>query len=466
MLFNSLPFLAFAVLFFALWPWMRRQNNLKWLWICSMSFLFYGWWDWRFLFLLLGTGSIDYFCGKAILSAPRYRRFWLWFSVISNIGSLVVFKYSAWLVNLFNQACNEWGFVSCHAPAIPEFSLILPIGISFYTFNSLSYTIDLYRGKAEPARNWLHFMAFISFFPHLVAGPVIRARDVLQQLNRRVQTGNLQIYNGIKTCIWGYFQKMVLADNLAVFVNAQFNDHTATDALSWWICMLAFAFQIYFDFNGYSTIARGIAKLCGIHFRLNFNHPYRSGSFSEFWQRWHISLSTFFRDYVYIALGGNRKGRLRTELNRWATMLLSGLWHGANLTFLIWGALHASFLSVENMLKRIPLKPSRFIKALRYPLVLAAVTLAWVFFRSETTAEAMDICAYMLQFKGGGNVRELLMSNGFVWLMLAMLIEYGLPFIRVPRQLPFWAGPLFWALLLAATIYFRGPEQDFIYFQF
>lgn len=467
MLFNSIPFLLFAFVFFAIWPLMRKGSNRKWLWITAMSVLFYAWWDWRFVFLLIATGSVDYFCGLRIADSKANKKLWLWFSVVSNLGSLAIFKYSEWLAGILNQGLSAAGIEGDFNKAIPQFSLVLPIGISFYTFNSLSYALDLYRGKAEKAASWLHFMAFISFFPHLVAGPIIRARDVLQQLNRNNTTGSLQVYNGIKTCIWGLFQKMVLADNLAVMVNARFADINSGSGMEWWFCMTAFAFQIYFDFNGYSTIARGLAKICGIHFRLNFNHPYRSASFGEFWKRWHISLSSFFRDYVYISLGGNRRGVWRTEFNRWITMLLSGLWHGANSTFLIWGAIHAFYLSAESMLKKLSLFSSKRIRPVSRVIVFTGIVLAWVFFRSETSKDALTICSNMFTFSGMGSVLELVKSNAFIWLSLAFLIEFAPgSFVK-----PAWVrNPVVetvcWTLLFAFTIYFRGPEQDFIYFQF
>lgn len=467
MLFNSIPFLLFFVLFFAFWSLVRKNNTSKWIWITAMSYLFYAWWDWRFLFLLIGTGSIDYLCGKALYKSTKRRKLWLYISIFSNLGSLAFFKYYNWFASELNTLFQELGIVTCYSDLIPEYTFVLPLGISFYTFNALSYTIDLYRNKTIPAKNWLHFMSFIAFFPHLVAGPIIRAKEVLQQLNRENSIGNLQIFNGIKTCIWGFFQKMVLADNLAVFVNNQFENGTESDALLWWICMLAFSFQIYFDFNGYSTIARGLAKMCGIHFRLNFNHPYRASSFREFWQRWHISLSSFFRDYVYIPLGGNRKSKIRTEINRWITMLLSGLWHGANFTFLIWGAIHALFLSLENIVLPKNFKPNLITKILKHCMVLFVVLIAWVFFRSNDVNQALVICKTMFSFETNLNLLEIVKSNIFIWLIVSLFIEYSPLVIHKPRVLKsIVADVLGIALLIAFILYFRGPEQDFIYFQF
>ncbi len=469
MIFNSIPFIVFALLFFAAWPWVQKNNNAKWLWICTMSFVFYAWWDWRFMFLLLGTGSVDYMCGQQIYRSEKRKKFWLTVSMVTNIASLCFFKYSVWLVHEFNDWMNDIGFTTCFADTIPEYSLVLPIGISFYTFNSMSYAIDLYRGKAEPAKNVLHFMAFISFFPHLVAGPIIRAKEVLVQLNKSHQLNKLQIVNACKTILWGFFLKMVLADNIAIMVNAQFDViHTSTDSLTWWYCMIGFAFQIYFDFNGYSSIARGLAKLCGIHFRLNFNHPYLSGSFSEFWRRWHISLSSFFKDYVYISLGGNRKGKWRSEWNRWITMLLSGLWHGANFTFIIWGALHAFFLSIENLYRRYFASRIPALTFKKYPIIVfIGVLVAWVFFRASNLDDALFVVRNMFAFNHKAKWMELISNSASVWILIGVFVELYPLYKNFINPLKHWIiQGLFWALVACMLVFFRGEEQGFIYFQF
>lgn len=470
MLFNSLPFLAFITLFFGIWPLLKNKNSARWLWICIMSAVFYGWWDWRFIFLLFFTGAIDYWAGKFILKFPSNKKFWLLLSLTTNIGSLVIFKYSTWLANTID---NVFAFYNIHTEfknAIPEFTLILPVGISFYTFNSMSYTIDLYRGKSKPAVNILHFFAFISFFPHLVAGPIIRAKDILSQLTKPLHTNAVQIFHGIRICIWGLFQKMVLADNIAVLVNDQFNHVSEnTDSAQWWICMIAFAFQIYFDFNGYSTIARGIAKLCGIHFRLNFNYPYFSHSFQNFWKRWHISLSSFFRDYVYISLGGNKKGKFRTIINLWITMLLSGLWHGANFTFVIWGALHALYLTVERVISKQGLIIlNKFFKIiLPFFLIFLPVLIAWTFFRAKSISDAFYIIHSLFRFHFELGWRDLFISNAVFWLIIGIANDWIL-FHKIKfshNRSPVFQAVLI-SVLIAMIIFFRGPEQQFIYFQF
>lgn len=460
MVFNSIPFLMFFILFFAFWHWFKKHKQIKWIWIIFMSFIFYGWWDWRFLLLLIATGTIDYLCGYFIVNKSAFKKFALFFSVSSNIISLLIFKYSLFFAQIFDHVFNLFGVTIHLSSNIPQWSLALPLGISFYTFNSISYTIDLYKGKSKPAENILHFFAFISFFPHLVAGPIIRAKDILGQLKNNRLVNHIEIYNGIKTILWGFFQKMVLADNLAVIVNSQFSGNAVNDSVNWWLCMLSFTGQIYFDFNGYSTIARGIAKLSGIHFRLNFNHPYFSTSFRQFWQRWHISLSSFFRDYVYIPLGGSKMGKYKAEFNRWITMLLSGLWHGANFTFIIWGALHAMFLTVERY-SFFKIKN----KTLNHLLVFILVVFTWVFFRADNLNQAMMVVKQMLSFNSETTLKKIFLSNAFFWLFAAIAIEF-IKYNQFLKKIPMWMEIVIWGHIAISIILFRGPEQSFIYFQF
>jgi alginate O-acetyltransferase complex protein AlgI len=262
---------------------------------------------------------------------------------------------------------------------------------------------------------------------------------------------------------------MVLADNIAIMVNAQFEDiHTTTDSLTWWYCMLGFALQIYFDFNGYSSIARGLAKLCGIHFRLNFNHPYLSGSFSEFWRRWHISLSSFFKDYVYISLGGNRKGKFSSEVNRWTTMLLSGLWHGANFTFIIWGGLHAFFLSIENLYRRYFASRIPYLTFKKYPLIVfIGVLIAWVFFRASSLDDALFVVRNMFAFNHKAKWMELISNSATIWILIGVFVELYPLYKRFINPFKHWVlQGLFWALIVCLLVFFRGEEQGFIYFQF
>lgn len=466
MLFNSIPFLAFIVLFFAIWPLACKKNTYKWLWISAMSCLFYGWWDWRFLILLFFTGAMDYWCGKAILASHKHKFKWLWLSLGSNIAMLVVFKYSFWVCGLLDAFLLCYNIHSNIQQSLPNFSLVLPVGISFYTFNSMSYTIDIYRGKTKPAQNFLHFFAFISFFPHLVAGPIVRARQILTQLTQKTETSAVQVLNGIQLCIWGLFQKMVLADNIALMVNDYFkHSENFTGNIGWWLCMVCFAFQIYFDFNGYSTVARGLAKLCGIHFKLNFRQPYFAYSFANFWQRWHISLSLFFRDYVYIPLGGNRRGVFRNTFNILFTFLISGLWHGANLTYIVWGALHGFYLVLERFfISKIKFKINKILAGI---IVFIGVLIAWVFFRAANVNEAFYIIKSMFSLQMPQHLKFAFINVSICWLLLGVFIEIIIFYRYQFKFIKHWFfQALVLALMVFGMVFFRGPEQQFIYFQF
>ncbi len=468
MRFNSLTFLVFAAIFFALWPWMARSHQRRWAFLVLASSIFYGWWDWRFLFLILFSGWVDFAAGLAMERWPGHRKLWLWSSVAVNLGSLALFKYSAWLARSFDQWAAGHGMNLSLAERIPGFALILPVGISFYTFQSMSYTIDIYRGTLRPTRSPLHFFAYLSLFPQLVAGPIIRARDLLGQLCEYRPPGAARRWHGFRLIATGLFQKMVLADHLGVVVNHAFaQTETAPSTAFQWVVMLSFAFQIYFDFSGYSQIARGLAKWMGLHFKVNFNHPYLATSLRDFWGRWHISLSQWFRDYVYIPLGGSRRGPGRAMLHLWGVMLLSGLWHGANATFLAWGACHAGFLTLERLAGkgwfRIP-------AWLRHPLVMLQVVVAWVFFRANSMEQAWSVLGRMF-VHSPTEMRADLFYDSYVFLVLALAFEGFYALSRVWRP---WrrvmAHPLFQCIetgvLLAACVFFRGPEQDFIYFQF
>lgn len=474
MLFNSLIFLLFFCCFFALWPWAKQTDQRRWWWIIIASFIFYGYWDWRFLGLILLSGSIDYVAALRMQEAPQQRKFWLWVSLLGNLGGLAFFKYSGFIAETLEALGSYWGWSLELKAQLPAFSLVVPVGISFYTFQSMSYTIDVYRGELQATRQVGHFFAYLSMFPQLVAGPIVRAQHLLKQLaeDRPVSWGSAWL--GFRLMVYGFFQKMVLADNLAPLVNKAFwGIDTQATFLYWWLVMLAFAFQIYFDFAGYSTIARGLAKLMGYQFKVNFNHPYRATSLREFWQRWHLSLSTWFRDYVYIPLGGNQGGKGRLHLNLWLTMLLSGLWHGAAGHFVLWGAVHAAFLSLERLtrwpkrLKQLPL--GRFLAWL---LVGLQVLIAWVFFRATSTQQAFDILQNMRHLTlEGANLIVVDYFDALCYLLLAILVEcwYVLkqnhPALRGLRRNNTYEM-FSTALLIVACIYFRGPAAEFIYFQF
>ena len=475
MLFNSIVFLVFAAVFFLLLYFIRRSKKpgIRWAFLVAASFVFYGWWDWRFLFLIIASGMIDYVGALGIGRFPKRRKFFLLFSLLGNVGSLAIFKYSGFIAENLDQLMALAGIHSDLAAQVPPFMLLLPVGISFYTFQSMSYTIDVYRGRLKPTKSVLHFFSYLSLFPQLVAGPIVRARDLMPQLERLRPTTEVERWNGFKLIIIGFFKKVVLADNIAPMVNSGFsNIHLTDNGPFWWVVIIGFAFQIYFDFSGYSDIARGLAKWMGLHFRLNFNHPYHSASLREFWNRWHISLSSWFRDYVYIPLGGSRKGGWSALLFMWITMVVSGLWHGAAWTFIIWGALHALYITFERMthwpriLGRMP--GGTFLSILVTNIL---VLVGWVFFRAESTGDALQILGNMFSPWKGEFVMSPDIRNGLVWLSVSLLIEFlsyfrFKPHLSLPARYHRITDMGYVLLMLLACIYLRGEGNVFIYFQF
>ncbi|HYG76874.1 MAG TPA: MBOAT family O-acyltransferase [Planctomycetota bacterium] len=464
MRFNSLEFLVFAALFFLIWRYVKRNQSARWLWIMLMSSVFYGWWEWSYLWLLFVSGGIDFVSAWWIESFPRHRKKLLFFSMASNLGILGFYKYSAFAAENLNVLLQPLSL------QVPIVNYALPIGISFYTFQSMSYTIDVYRGECKATRNILHFFAGLMLFPQLVAGPILRARDILPQLEPEpVPPDEQKRFEGLALIAHGYFKKVVIADNLAPTVTAAFGAHglgVIESSAYWWAIMAMFAFQIYCDFSGYTDIARGLAKWMGYDFALNFNHPYSAASIRDFWSRWHISLSTWFRDYVYVPMGGSRTSPLRTHVNLWITMILSGLWHGASWRFIIWGALHAAYVSLERVTdwpRRILSLPlGRFIAI---AVVLVQVLVAWVFFRAESMAQATGIIRVMFSFVSAPHdslqpaLAFLLLGIGYeTWMCVRVQ-----PFMLRTKG---WMEPAGVACLLVAAVFFRGHGQNFIYFQF
>jgi alginate O-acetyltransferase complex protein AlgI len=382
-----------------------------------------------------------------------------------------MFKYSTFFATTLDSLFWKLGVQTNLVANIPEFALILPVGISFYTFQSLSYTIDIYRGRLNPTKNILHFFSYLSMFPQLVAGPIVRAKDLLKQLAKVPTVNSIQVWNGIKLIVYGLFQKVVIADNLSSFIDAAFsgNGHY-NGTLYWWVIMMAFAFQIYCDFSGYSLIARGLAKTMGYHFKMNFNHPYLSSSFKEFWGRWHISLSTWFRDYVYIPLGGGRKGLYKGVLFLWITMLLSGLWHGANITFIVWGALHALFLTLERFYLKITLI-RKVPKGVWIFVTFVQACIAWVFFRADSMGQSITVLKSMFNFQSTDINFFITYFDTMIFLGLAIVIELTILLKRNKINVQIFykrsnLDLLFIAIAIVAIVMFRGEGKQFIYFQF
>jgi len=467
-LFNSTVFLLFALVFFATWRLLRGRKKARLAFLIVASFFFYGWWNWRYVFLLLYTGLIDFSAGLLMGRYPARKKLWLVLSLCGNVGALATFKYLGFVTGSVNTglALVGWHF------RLPVYSLVLPVGISFYTFESLSYTVDIYRGETRPTRDPLQFFSFLSLFPHLVAGPIIRPRDLMPQLAAEANPTPQQWWDGLKLIAQGFFKKMVIADQLAWLVNTAFADTVPVQSAPyWWLVTTAFAFQIYCDFSGYTDIARGLAKWMGYEFPVNFDHPYISTSLREFWTRWHISLSSWFRDYVYIPLGGSRKGAWAGHRNMWLTMLLSGLWHGAAWHFVIWGGLHAFYVSSERITewpKRLSRLPGG--RGLSCALVTLLVWVGWVFFRAQSATRAVGLLSIMFS-PSAWNLSALapmlpalpFLLIGIVWELWFLL---GLDRAQWAQRAGLRLEPAVIAALLVASIYLRGSGEAFIYFQF
>jgi len=473
MLFNSTEFLVFAAVFFGVLPFLRREANARWAFITFASFVFYGWWDWRFLGLIVVSGLIDFCVAPVMVAHPQRRKALLLCSLVANLGILFAFKYSGWLLSTVEGIGAAAGYEWTLVENLPAFVRVLPIGISFYTFQSMSYTIDVYRNRLKPTHNILHFFAYLSMFPQLVAGPIVRASEVMDQLRKPSRIDSARLLAGLRLIVVGFFKKTVIADSLAPFVNSAFSGQLdSMGAISWWAAVSAFACQIYCDFSGYSDIARGLAKWMGLDFGLNFNHPYISTSLREFWSRWHISLSTWFRDYVYVPLGGSRVRPLRAYFNVWCTMLLSGLWHGAAWHFVAWGALHAALLTLERVFRPPDwLARFRLTVVVAFVLTLVQVLVTWVFFRAENIGQAIAVVGTM--FNPMAIHRWELRRVTEILPFLAILAAWEL---KVFSEVKFGLGlsaawrqrlePVVLGLFFLACLYFRGSGTEFIYFQF
>ena len=472
MLFNSTAFLLFLPIVFILY-WFVTNKSLKLqnILIFVSSYLFYGWWDWRFLSLLAISSIIDYYASLRMEATdnPKIRKRWLWLSMCSNLGILGFFKYYNFFVNSWVEA---WGSLGYHIDPWTV-QVILPVGISFYTFQTMSYTIDVYRRQLKATNDFIAFSAFISFFPQLVAGPIERATNLLPQMLQKRKFSYAQATDGLRLILWGMFKKVVIADTLAIATNRIFGGYENYSGGALILGVVYFAFQIYTDFSGYSDIARGCAKLFGFELMLNFNFPYFSRNIAEFWRRWHISLSTWFRDYLYIPLGGSRVSKPKAIRNVFIIFLVSGFWHGANWTFIIWGGIHAmlfipSFIigthrkhitTIAGEGKWLP-SPIEFGQML---LTFCFATLAWVFFRAETVSKAFDYIGRMnFDFnEERSSLYYVLIIVVCDWVISHRLLmpAYRLKLVRY----------VLYIVLLFAIIYHTGIKDagnQFIYFNF
>lgn len=471
MIFNSLAFAIFLPVVLGLYYALgfRWQNKM----LLAASLFFYAWWDWRFLGLLALTIFIDYYASHKVYKATTHRdkKRWMLLSIISNLVVLGIFKYSDFFITSFASLLHSIGF-TVHLPTL---ALVLPVGISFYTFMSMAYVIDVYRGELKPTTHFFDFALFVSYFPHLVAGPILRAPQLLPQLTKKRNISLGQIRDGVALIIIGYTRKLVIADLLAPYVNGAFKDIDAMGSGDLFVRMFFFAIQLYGDFAGYSDIARGVSKLFGIELNLNFDTPYLSQNITEFWRRWHISLSTWLRDYVYIPLGGNRKGKARTYINNFLTMLIGGLWHGANWTFVVWGALNGIYLAVHKLyldvrgMKYIPSTRFTFVTPFKMMFMFFLAAFAFLIFRSPDFSTAWHYISRMFSFTGGmtrfGSTLFVMPIVG-LWLALDLAQYTSLGERFVSRSMLWQRALVFGVLFALVLIAGADNSQPFIYFQF
>jgi D-alanyl-lipoteichoic acid acyltransferase DltB (MBOAT superfamily) len=467
MLFNSFQFIVFFVVVLALNQPLRRWPVAQKLMLLAASYYFYGQWEWQYLFLVWFSTIVDYLIGLRMQRTARPRRL-VTLSVIVNLGFLAIFKYANWLIETVNTGSATLGS-GFH---ITPIDLLLPVGISFYTFQSLSYTIDVYRGVLPPRKNLLDYALAVAFFPQIEAGPIVRAREFLAELDgdQRVDFGDVKRALVLIAC--GYVKKLVFADNLALIVDPAFDHPGAHGFWDSLLAVYAFAFQIYCDFSGYTDIAIGCALLLGIRFPQNFNYPYAAESIQDFWRRWHMTLSRWLRDYLYIPLGGNRKGRARTYANLMTTMLLGGLWHGASWNFVIWGGLHGGYLAFERaVLGRLRWwnADNPGSAALRILVTFHLTCLAWIFFRAHSLPQGQAMLANLTQ--PSLSSFDAATNRGPALLIAALFVAQPLgAHLHYKDRIAASRGPLLavaLAVAIVAIIWFAPAKTaPFIYFQF
>jgi len=478
MLFNSISFAIFLPVVFILY-WFAANRSIKWqnILLLVSSYYFYSCWDYRFLFLLIFSTLLDYYTGIKMHEATseKKKKFWFWLSISVNLGFLGVFKYYNFFVESFANGLSQFGIEEHYS----TLQIILPVGISFYTFHGLSYVIDIYKGRIKPERNFIDYAVFVSFFPLLVAGPIERATHLLPQLQRKREFNSAKAIDGLRQILWGLFKKLVIADNCAEYANMVFSNSDGLSGSTHIIGALFFTFQIYGDFSGYSDIALGTARLFGIDLLRNFAFPFFSRDTAEFWRRWHISLSSWFKDYLYIPLGGSKGGVWMKIRNTLIIFLVSGLWHGANWTYIIWGLLNAIYIipsivfntNRHNM--EIAAKGRLFATPREIFHILTTFSLtafAFIIFRANTIADAVSYIAKIFSvslFNKPEGIR-----NEVVWLLIVFIIiewlgrenQYALE--KLGSRWPKLVRLSFYYLILLIIFMYAGSSQQFIYFQF
>ncbi|MUU77209.1 MBOAT family O-acyltransferase [Winogradskyella endarachnes] len=482
MLFNSIDFAVFLpVVFILYWFFCNKSLKLQNLLIVIASYLFYGWWDWRFLSLIIFSTIVDYSIGVALSTEEnsKKRKGFLWLSIIVNLGFLGFFKYYNFFLDNLISAFTLFG-TELHASSL---KIILPVGISFYTFQTLSYTIDVYKRKLNPTKDFIAFSAFVSFFPQLVAGPIERATNLLPQFYSKRKFEYSKAVDGLRQILWGMFKKVVIADNCAEFANEFFNNHTEYSGSGLLLGALFFTFQIYGDFSGYSDIAIGTSRLFGFNLKQNFAFPYFSRDIAEFWRRWHMSLSTWFRDYLYIPLGGSKGGTAMKVRNTFIIFIVSGFWHGANWTFIVWGALNALYflpllLANKNRSNIGTVAEGKLTPNISDMLKMCTTffltVIAWVFFRANNVSHAISYLNGIFsksflsipEFENRTHAIEVLVLIGFLMFIewLGRDTQYGLEKFGFKWNKTFRI--LFYLGVVCIIFLFIGKEQEFIYFQF
>ena len=478
MLFNSLNFAIFLPIVFLLY-WFVFNKNLKFqnILLLVSSYFFYACWDWRFLFLLVFSTLLDYYTGLKMQDSKseKLKNFWFWLSISVNLGFLGVFKYYNFFADSFAKAVSNFGF------EVNPWTLkvILPVGISFYTFHGLSYVIDIYKNRIKAEKNFIDYSVFVSFFPLLVAGPIERATHLLPQIQKKRTFDYAKSVDGLRQILWGLFKKIVIADQCAEHANNIFNNYESYSSLGLISGAIFFAIQIYCDFSGYSDIALGTARLFGIDLLRNFAFPYFSRDIAEFWRRWHISLSSWFKDYLYIPLGGSKGGTWIKVRNTFIIFLVSGFWHGANWTFIVWGLLHALYImpsiifntnrnNIEIVAKGKVIPSFKEFSSMFLTFTLAVF--AWIFFRAENLEQAINFIFRI--FSSHTSITILKVRGDLIFLILFFIIvewfgreqQFGLAKIGLTWRKSF--RYILYTTIIITLFWFGGKEQQFIYFEF
>jgi len=476
MLFNSFDFIIFAIvvisLYWAIGSIPRCGHRLQNLFLLFASYYFYAYWDYRFLSLLLISTILDFVVGIKLASAPteRWRKFWISVSVVGQLGLLGTFKYLGFFINSAADLLTAMGF----HPHWPTLQIILPVGISFYTFQSMSYTVDVYRRKIGPTRDLLDFALFVAFFPQLMAGPIERARSLLPRVEQTRVFNTGQFKEGIYLIIWGLYKKVFIADTMDRLIEQLFmGGATGYSGIDTLLGLYAFAIQIYCDFSGYTDMARGLAKLLGFELMLNFNLPYFAFNPSDFWTRWHISLSSWLREYLYFTLGGNRQGTSKTYRNLMLTMVLGGLWHGAAWNFVLWGTFHGAILVVWHWIRtrsRFLTEPSGIVRWAMIFIMFHLTCLGWLMFRSRSLSQIGDMFQRMLTDWSISSHTWTMFRDiaGYAWLLILLQgCQFLTGDLQIVRRQNFWVRLTFYLFVLCGLFETFGRQiREFIYFQF